>query len=677
MQYLDVACSLAALFLLCAFLTLKCRLSSALAPLAALSLVSLVLTLAGVADLLYPAAWLLYAACLVLGVWALAPRPGKTAPGQGNGALERARPDYAALLTPGSILFWSMAVCFAVYFACRKPLFTDYDELSFWGTAARLTKVDDRLYTTASVGWAWQATQNPGMITLGYFVQFLGEYADWKIYLAYDLLAFACFGAVLGALPLRRWRVAVPATAVCWCVPFFFTTYNHTVYLCTVYLTAYGDIPAGLVVGAAVAFWLALRRQGGPKWTLLPVLALAANIKSNTFVLSLVSAGLVAADWLLFAPEGRRWRQGLAARAGYAAACFASPMLVYLVWNKYIVGLVAQNAAEGGMGTTSQPLASVAVNGIRMSLGLPVEAYYEERRAQYFTACGDMLEQFLHSRMSMIGSGVLVVVFILAVFAAAFILADSRALRARTAVLCLLSGGGFLAYNFMLALSYGFVFKAFQAANLEDYNRYIYTYYIAWFLIALAALCLTLCVRARWDWLGQAGILALAVLMLVRLNQIVLPQLSVLGFSDGEFSDRQIQQERAAAVAAQLDQDSRLFYVRQGDNGLHWFTACYDFYPIVVDYSGFGGGTFGLAELDPDNESAESYYYHPCTAEEFAEIVAESGCDYIYLDAIDHIFIESYAQLFSDELAAARANETLLYAVTDVGYQPVEMEVPE
>lgn len=66
-------------------------------------------------------------------------------------------------------------------------------------------------------------------------------------------------------------------------------------------MTAYGDVPAGLALGGAVALWLALRKTGGPKWAVLPVLALAANIKANTFVLSLVAAGLMAVDAWLFA----------------------------------------------------------------------------------------------------------------------------------------------------------------------------------------------------------------------------------------------------------------------------------------------------------------------------------------------------------------------------------------
>ncbi len=89
--------------------------------------------------------------------------------------------------------------------------------------------------------------------------------------------------------------------------------------------------PRALHWAGAVALWLALRKTGGPKWAVLSVLALAANIKANTFVLSLVAAGLMAVDAWLFAEHP--FKKGLARRTGFAIACFAAPMLIYYFWN--------------------------------------------------------------------------------------------------------------------------------------------------------------------------------------------------------------------------------------------------------------------------------------------------------------------------------------------------------
>ena len=250
MELLCIFAALAVLFLFCAFLTLKCNLHAALAPLSALGIAVAWLTAAGMANLLLPGTVLLWAVFAGSGVWVLVPHKGQ-------------RPAYRRLVTPGAVLFWGMALAFAVYFFIRQPLATKYDELSLWATAVKVTKADNRLYALATLGTPWPQTQNPGLPLLSYFFQFLGHYADWKIYVAYDVLAAAVFAAVLGGLNFRQYRIAVPLAAICWFAPWFLTVYNHTIYLDTTYMTAYGDVPAGLALGGAVALWLALRKTGG------------------------------------------------------------------------------------------------------------------------------------------------------------------------------------------------------------------------------------------------------------------------------------------------------------------------------------------------------------------------------------------------------------------------------
>ena len=613
------------------------------------------------------------------GVWALLP------PKEGK------KRYYAQLATPGSVTFWALALAFAVYFFVRQPMATVSDEFSLWATAVKVTKVDNSLYSTATLGTPWAVTQNPGLPLLSYFFQFFGQYADWKIYLAYDVLFFAVYAAVLSVLPWKQWRVAVPMAAVLWVTPFFFTVYNHTI-LTTVYLSSYGDIPAGLVFGSAVAVWLALRQQDGPRWAALPVLALAANLKANDFVLSLAAAGLIAVDAWLFC-DGK-FKQGLARRTGFAVACFAAPMLIYYFWNiRYVGILVAKSASEGGTGETSVPLSAVVINGIKILLGQPVEGFYAERQSQFTQAMADMGHQFWTSdgRLSMIGQGRNVVVLILLVFLVAAICARGRQLKLRIGCIGVLSLACFVGYNLMLALSYGFIFKPDQAVGLVDYNRYIYTYYIGWFFMALACWSTALqtadgeqkAPARRWIALaGQAGVLLMAAAMLVRVNGMILPQLSVLGFSDGEFADRKTARAEADWLRSDyLNENDRVFFVSQGDNGEHWFSAVFDFYPVLVDYSGVGatqeggGGTFGLPELEPQEEGVKQRYYHPYTAERLDETVRANGCTVLYLQKIDDIFVQSYQNLFTDHLAAAQAGQTLLYRVTDAGYEPVTMQM--
>ena len=673
LQYFDLVLSFTALFGLCAFLTLKARLHSALAPLAALGITGIWVTLAGVADQLVAGGWVFYLAAWGLGVFALATKRSET----------------RRLLSPGAVVFWGLAVSFAVYFSVRQPMFHDFDEFSFWGPAAQMTSTTDHLYTICEYGTPWQATQNCGLIVLSYFVQFFGTFAPFKVYLAYDLLLFACIAALVGVIGFKHYRLALPMAVIGWCTPWFFTVYARTVAVDDTYMSTYGDIPAGMLAGGAVAMWLALRseKSAGPRWAVLPVLALMANIKDNTFPIALIAAGCIAADAFLFDYKDR-WKEGLARRFGFAVLCLAVPLAQYKVWSSYIAMLVQKNAESGGTGVTSLSPFGAALQGTKMLLGLSVPEEYAARQEQFFAAIRNMWAAFLSKDrlVSMVGQGVLVTGLILGMFVIALVFA--KGMRQRLRVLCWmgLSTLGFAAYSYVITISYGFIFKPFQAEGLDDYNRYMDTYYIVWFLIAAAVLSWVV-QTGRWRLLGQAGALAFACLMLLRVNMMVLPQMSVLGFSDATFADQYLIMEKVDAVKAQIDEDDRIFFVSQGDDGLLWFTySCY-FQPNILDYSGWeldeetglygaGGGTFCLPENMPEVKEGGALYFHAYSTEDFAKAVAESGCEYIFVEKLDAGFVAAYGSLFTDGLAAAENGETLLYRITPDGYEPVAMEVP-
>ena len=80
MELLCIFAALAVLFLFCAFLTLKCNLHAALAPLSALGIAVAWLTAAGMANLLLPGTVLLWAVFAGSGVWALVPTKASARP---------------------------------------------------------------------------------------------------------------------------------------------------------------------------------------------------------------------------------------------------------------------------------------------------------------------------------------------------------------------------------------------------------------------------------------------------------------------------------------------------------------------------------------------------------------------------------------------------------------------
>jgi len=324
---------------------------------------------------------------------------------------------------------------------------------------------------------------------------------------------------------------------------------------------------------------------------------------------------------------------------------------------------------------------AVAVNGIKMLLGLPVGEYYELRRGRFDAAVGDMLNAFLSIRITMIGPGVLVVIFLTGLFALAVILAKNNRERLHSAVQWLLTTLCFLAYNFMLVLSYAFIFTEAQGTQLIDYNRYLYTYYLGWLLIALAALAGQI-PHSKLVLPGKAAVLLLACCCVFLYGRYVSWDTSVFGYDDSEFTQVLVNQQNVADAVKAIRQDpqrqgaveqQRVFLVSQGDNGLRWFQLSYEFLPLVVDYSGWlrpedstgveygaGGGTFGLPELyDGD------VYYHAYTLEEFRQTVLDSKAGYLFVETGSSIFEQSYAPLFSDGLAAARSGPAVYRVQAD------------
>lgn len=676
MALLQLLPPLAALAGGCAALSGLAGLPAGLAPLACLAVIALVLAAAGMGGALAPAAWLLLVAGLLAGgaaalVRLAGCRPGLCArlPAPLARAVRRRGLAPAADGRPGFSLaaaaFWGGALVLAVRFAAVQPQLVNYDEYSFWGTAARLTSLNGRLYTECTIGTPWQITQTPSVPLLSYFAQLCGPYADWKLIWAVDLLLLA--GAAAVAECARGWRLQLPAALAALLAPFVLVLTSHTSVLTTPYLEAMGDTAVGVLFGGAVAFWWALRRQS-PRlwWLMLPVACLVGSVKDNTFVLGLAAAGIAAADLLLFglrddAPRltGKR----LAARCGGALALLAAPAVQYLAWGRYTAALVAQNAQTGGMGSTSQPLAIVLVEGVKLFLGLPAADYYTARRETAFAYADTLADWFLHHDLSLLGSGAAVVGVIGLLFLGAVLLAPTVRGKLRAALTALCSAACFGGYWLMLLLSYAFILKDSTPENPVSYNRYFQSYYVGWFLLALAVFlaAASAAQRPARSALGRAGALAVSAVFCGLCFTSLEPQYTVFGVTPAQYAPQRQTIATAEWAAAQIPKGERVYLICQGDDGYHWFEYSCRLLPHILVY-GDGGGTYGLPEY-----TAGSYYL-PRTAAQLHAAVQDSGAAWLLVARSDELFERSYAELFSDGLAAAADGAAALYRVADGGF---------
>ena len=679
MQYLDAALAFAAFAGLCVFFNKRCGVAGGRTPLLSAACIILCLTVSGVSGVLRLGGWAVYLAGFVLGVWALVPQ-------------KRNVPDAPApaLFDLGFGFFLAVSLITLAVFAVRKPLFAEWDEMSFWGTACKLVKQDDALYTTAVIGWDWVGAQQPGAILMGYFFQFFGDFAPWKTFLGYNVLQYSAFAAVLSALAgddepaaasWRRYPLGAAAALLCVLAPYLITEYRRITEVTNIYMSSYGDIPAGIAAGGAAAWYFAARRAqrtDGAKgnvrvlskgmWGIFPILAAVGLIKENAFPVILVSAGVVAADLLFFEAGKKLWR-----RFAAAVGALAAPMAAYLFWSRHISTVVALRESAGEVGATNLSVFQVVVIGLKQTL-IP-----SQRSETFVQVWADMMDAFVHTRMTLfgslsgsvlarllgqehplirtVGSGVCVAAVILGIFALAAVFDRDKRRRGRTVLTAVLSALGFAAYYWMLILSYAFIFRPDQSEGLSDYNRYVCTYYLFWFLLAVTHLvCAARTDRPRTVLTGAA--LAAALLSLLAVGRMVTPETSVLGYPDSFFDE----QRQYARVSQQLKEqieetgvEGDVFYVGTDDNGIRYFNYCYHLLPQLTDYS-FGGGPIGLPEDDD-----VSMYYHAKTLEELTAYMEQQEIAFVFLDHYDAAFHNAYASLFTDGLAAADAGHTQLY----------------
>lgn len=664
--FIEILITLAALLALCLFVHVKTGLASGAAPLAALCGTMIWYSVLGSVHLLLLAGFLWFAAALAAAVWLWR---------------HRKMLRWREILSPAFVFFVLASLAVLVLFAARRPVFNEWDEFSFWGIAAKVVKTENQLYTFHP-GEMRATTFVPGLIMLDYAFQFLGgAFAPWKVYAAYDILYFAIFAAAFSMLRRRQWYLAVPAAAVLTLTPFLMTVYQRDIYVCNVYLNAYADIPMGLLFGAGLVLYFAPRKKT-PAVVCSALLAITATCiaKDMGFALCLIAAAIVCFDLLFLEKEDVPFfcLKGLWGKLCWCASLVTAPVAAFLGWAAHMAVVLDMNRFDVG-GAENMGMVQMVATGLCELVGIG--------RTEKFTQIMQSMWQALYStRVTMFslggpqtrlgrllnGSGMIVMLVILSILLAAFLLGDRR-MKLRVAWASLWSTLGFAAFYIFTGFTYVYVFKDGFGYQLGDYNRYIYPYYIGWFILAVSMLCASLKNTAPGGW-GALFLLVLCGGCIWRANAFLQPQLTVLDYPESVYLERREQEAAAAAAKKHLTEDDRIFLVSLAPFGLEWFQYYYEFYPdVFVDYS-FGCGpdftpeTVRMPEALPKFFTEEQVAYfstQPFTGEVWCEYLRASGCTAVFMDEWTGSFVNDYGYLFSDGLKSGAQ----LYRIVDTGTQ--------
>lgn len=613
---------------------------ASLAPLCAVATAALWFSLCGCFGLLRLGGWVFYAFAAILVLYLL----------YTHGL--RRRPFF--FFGYGFWFFLLAGVVMLVMLWAKQPMFTTWDEFSFWGTAHKLAKLYGQLYTTAPVGWAWPATQTPALIAFGYLFQFFGKgFVEWQAYAATDIFMLAAMAALLAPFEKKDWPLALPTALAALLAPFVFTYYMSATSVSSVYADTLADIPMGLGFAAVLACYYAddhkLLADMVPVCLALACLTLTKDIGVS---LALVAAVIIGIDYIFVprpdeqAPEDTgtirrriltptRLRGGLA-RLGLGLGTVVAAFAGWAFYLGRVSGVSRANSLGGikELGMADLPLAFLN------------ELFSSEKSEVFRFVTSEMPRRFFSIRINMIGSGFVNTVLILAMLGLAVWLATGGAARLRVILFAVLSTLGFLAYSLLIAMSYIYIMRPEQAYGFDSHERYMYPYYMAWFLAAFVLMCAA--ARGRqglWLAAGRLAPAGLAALLFLRVALMVPPQLTLFGVHREEYSLRRQQAAYLQSLCSPLPRDARTFLVYSGDSGIGWLTYCYEFLPWQLDYS-YGGGQQAVREKQPDGTTL----VRPVTRLEWERHLVSTGCDVVLIVDADEDFRQKFAYAFTDRL---------------------------
>ncbi len=586
-----------------------------------------------------------------------------------------------SLCKPGWLLTFGGSAALAVLLAWQQPLLTQWDEFSFWGTAAKVIWQNDTLYTFVQNTNLAARSYPPALPVLGYaFAVFSVEFAPWVVYAAYGVVTFAVFGVLVGLSNANK-KAAAFGAVLCVLMPFMAESWGASQQL-VAYTTTFADLMLGTLCAGACGLWYALAQK--------PVLRLAATaaavavlglVKDVGLPLGLVVA-LVAALDCMFDKEGvpgavqikkHRWL----CRAGYAVGVFvllaAVAAAAYMGWAMHLAAVLEQDRSQTG-GSANLSTAGMLVAGVKEMLGVD--------RSEKFTAILQaMLSAFFDRRVSVFGSGLRTVFVIGLLLLLALWLGRRNGGIARVLCFGAASGAGFLGYNFFQLLCYVYVFSDGDGRNLVSYARYMSIWYLFWMLGAVGLLLRAVGEKyTNSDKNGEkykmpfknVALLAVTVCVLLCCGIQIDPVNTVLGRTGAQWAAQTQVEQRAQqvfdAVATgsrhngkpqQALYDEKVLLVSQWDTGERWYRYSYALEPVSL-YHAPGSNTIIPPFVETQEPVSEELRLD---RENIRDFVIKQGITLLLMDVDDYDFHLEFGPLFTDGMTGFDAGECFVYRV--------------
>ena len=532
----------------------------------------------------------------------------------------------AGFLTPGVVLFVISSVLMYACLVYTQPLIHLWDEYSFWAKSRQLIKNHNQLYTYYSSSMLGQSIP-PALPVLVYFYQrFTPQFVEWAVYFAYDVLFFACFSAFTANFAGKQWGRAAALYLIAFLVPYFFGITVHTTSLSSVYISAYSDLPLALLTAGTVAVYMFSESDDHRR--ILPVLSMLVFItftKDMGFALGCIALFIIFFDIVVGKKNFTFFKlKGFMAKIAAGFTMLAVTAATFVGWSRHLARVLSLDRTDYG-GEAGMGMVEILLSGVKEFLIGPKSEKFVIMQDKFFSA-------FFDIKVSMIGSGLVVVAIIFVLFAVAAVFADKTG-RRRSLMMAASSFVGFAGYYIFHLLLYVYVLSG-EAYSLTSYERYIGTYYTAWLIMAL--MCLSISAgRSQWANTVLTGFMCCILLVF---GYYVRPENIFTGVNDLSFATRRSVMKKVEKIQGAVSDQDVIYILSGNDDGERWFAYTFEMDDnFIIPNAGF----VSVGETEEETIRLRR--------REMRDRFEKYGVTHVLIDHSDLDFIDCFAPLFNDE----------------------------
>ena len=535
-------------------------------------------------------------------------------------------------LQPGVILFATSCLLMLAYLSYAQPIMHEWDEFSFWGISQLLIKNHDRLYTYYSSSMLGQSIP-PALPVLSYIFQWCGtRFVEWTGFFAYDVLMFAAFSAFTAAFERKSTNSAIFVYLLAFITPFFFAVSEFLTYMKPVYITAYSDIPMALTFAGAVAvYFFSEKGNENAIIPVLPVLMFITFTKDMGLALGCIALFVIFFD-MLVARENFVFLK----IKGFFGKCFAAFVMLmtvggtYFGWGVHLGKVLAVNRTDYG-GSSGMGIVQMLLTGVKELLIGP-------KSDKFLFIQDNFIQAFSGTKVSMIGSGRNVVLLIVIIFVFAFVFGDKKG-KKRSATMLFSTTVGFVGYYIFHLLLYVYILGD-EAYNLVSYDRYTYTYYIPWLMMAV--FCLAMAARDGAKFWAKGALAGIVCCVLLLFNFYIIPENIFTGVTGNSFAIRKDVAAKADHIRDAIGEDDVIFLYCGQDDGMRWFTYTFE---LIDNYIIPNRGFVSTGRTEQETKQL--------LQKEMYDRFKDYGVTHMLMDWTSHDFC-----LYFDELCDVSTSET-------------------